>query len=72
MLDLKIMFLLHNLIFVEYFFKIKNILYDVNHWLSSFGFGMKFKQTDCTFLFENIFAKISCILIEIIIITANI
>ena len=26
---------------------------------------MKFKQTDCTFLFENIFAEISCILKDI-------
>ena len=32
---------------------------------------MKFKQTDCTFLLKNIFAEISCILKEIIIIAAN-
>ena len=33
---------------------------------------MKFKPTDCTFLFENIFADMSCILKEIIIIADNI
>ena len=47
------------------------MLYDVNHWRGRFGFGTKFKKTDCTFLFENVFAEISCIPKEIIIISAN-
>ena len=39
--------------FVEFLVAFKIILYDVNHWSWRSGFGIEFKQADCTFLFEN-------------------
>ena len=34
---------------VKYLVMFEIILYDVNLWHCRFGFGMKIKQTDCTF-----------------------
>ena len=59
-------------VFVEFLVTSEIILYDLNHSRLRFGFGMNIKQTlDCTLLFENICAEISCILKEQIIIAAN-